>query len=216
MGSIFINGATYAVSTTLGAAVPVTALTNADPAVATAAAPPPDGSIVVVKSGWPELSETVARTASASTDSFELEEIDTSDVVRFPAGEGVGSVRVAGGFSSLSQVRNVEMPGGEQQFFQFQYVEDRSGRQRQKPTFKNAMSMVITLDYDPDLTWYQILIDLDARREPIVLRETLPNGALIYYYAYPSFNKVPTKTINENIVVTATFSLIADPIRYAA
>lgn len=36
------------------------------------------------------------------------------------------------------------------------------------------------------------------------------------YVNYPSFNKVPTVTKNENQQVTATFSLASAPIRYAA
>lgn len=214
MSSIFINGAQYAVSTTLGTAIAVSAISNANPAVATASAPPADGSLVVIKSGWPELNETIARTAEADAASFVLGGVNTSSTTRFPVGEGVGSVQIASGFVSLSQVRDVTMSGGEQQYYQWQYVEDRSSRQRQKPTYKNAMSLAVVMDYDPSLPWYETLIDLDGIKDPVVLRELLPNGSTIYYYAYPSFNKVPTKTVNENVTVTATFSLISDPMRY--
>lgn len=216
MSSIFINGTKYSVSTGLAAAVPVTAITNAKPAVATAATPPVDGSILVINSGWSELDETVARSANADADSFELEGVDTTSTTRFPAGEGAGSVRVVSGWVSLDQVRDVQVTGGDQQYFQYQYVEDRSSRQRQKPTFKNAITLTFLLDYDPSKLWYQALIEADAARDPVVVRGILPNGAVLLYYAYPSFNKVPTGTVNENLQNTATFSLIADPIRYEA
>ncbi|ANN66470.1 phage tail protein [Bordetella bronchialis] len=216
MSSIFINGTKYSVSTGLAAAVAVTAITNANPAVASAATPPADGSILIVNSGWSELDETVARSANADADSFELEGVDTTSATRFPAGQGAGSVRAVDTWVPLDQVRDVQVAGGEQQYFQYQYVEDRSSRQRQKPTFKNAITLTFQLDYDPAKAWYQALIEADAARDPVVVRGILPNGAVLLYYAYPSFNKVPTGTVNENLQNTATFSLLADPIRYEA
>jgi hypothetical protein len=217
MASRFINGAKYAVSTTLGAAVAVTAASNAAPPVLLTTAPPNNGDIVVLNSGWTELNETVARAIGKVVGtSFNLEGVDTTSVIRYPAGEGIGSFKVAGSFVSLTQVRDVASDGGDQQFFTFQYVEDSNGRQRSVPTFKNAMSFTIVMDYDPDLAWFDALVELDRLREPVVLREILPNGDTLYYFGYVAFNKVASKTLNENMTVTATFSLLADPIRYDA
>lgn len=212
----FPNGTQYSFSTTLGAAIPVTAITNADPAVATASAPPVDGSIVVIKSGWSALNDTVARTSGAAATTFDLEGVDTTSVSRYPAGEGAGSVQVATDFVGLSQVQTIAMSGGDQQFYQYQYVEDKNGRQHQKPTFKNAMTLTFTLDYDPALPWYADLITADQAGALVALKAVLPSGDTLLYLGYPSFNKVPTSTKNENQQVTATFSLAADPIRYSA
>jgi hypothetical protein len=216
MSSRFINGAKYAVSTSLGAAVAITALTNAEPAVATTATPPADGAVVLLASGWTELNESVVRADAPGANAFTLEGIDTADIVRFPAGEGIGAYRTVGGFVSLSQVRDVATEGGEQNYFTYQYVEDQGGRQRQKPTFKSPMTTTITLDYDPNLPWYDTLRDLDRLKGVVVLRETLPNGDVIFYVGSIAFNGVPSKTINENMTVVASFSLQAEPIRYAA
>lgn len=212
----FPNGTQYSFSTTLGAAIPVTAITNADPAVATASSPPVDGSIVVIKSGWSALNDTVARTSGAAATTFDLEGVDTTSVSRYPAGEGAGSVQVATDFVGLSQVQTIAMSGGDQQFYQYQYVEDKNGRQHQKPTFKNAMTLTFTLDYDPALPWYADLITADQAGALVALKAVLPSGDTLLYLGYPSFNKVPTSTKNENQQVTATFSLAADPIRYSA
>lgn len=217
MSSRFINGAKYAVSTTRAAAVAFTAASNAAPPVLLTATPPNNGDIVILNSGWTELAESVARAAGkVPATSFTLEGIDTSDTTRFPPTEGIGSFEVAGTFVSLTQVRDVVMDGGDQQYFNYQYVEDPNGRQRRSPTSKNAMGMTITLDYDPDLPWFDALVELDRLREPVVLRETLPNGDTLYYYGYVSFNKETSKTLNENMTNTATFSLLADSIRYDA
>lgn len=217
MSSQFINGAQYAVSTSLAAAVAISAISNANPGVASAATTPTAGNIVVLKSGWTNLNETVARVGTVvPATSFQIEDVNTTDTARYPAAEGAGTYEIAGSFVSLTQVRNVELDGGEQQFFNFQYVEDSGGRERRKPTSKSATGMKMTLDHDPDLAWYDALVELDRLREPVVLREILPNGDTIYYYGYVSFNKVPTKNINENMTNVATFSLMCDPIRYAA
>lgn len=216
MSSRFINGAQYAVSTTRALAVAITAITNATPPVASTATPPANGAIVALTSNWGGLNEKISRAANADADSFELEGLSTANTAQFPAGEGVpATYETLSGFIGLSQVRDVTQSGGEQNFYQYQYVDDPGSQQRQKPTFKNAQTITIVLDYDPDLSWYAELIDLDQIGEPVVLRETLTNGDVIYYYGYISFNKVPSKTVNENMTVTATFSLMTDPIRYA-
>lgn len=217
MSSRFINGAKYALSQAVAAAVAITNISNANPGVANTAAPPAAGAIVILKSGWQELNETVARAAGVvAATSFQLEGVNTTSTLRYPATEGVGTFEVASSFIGLSQVRDVQMDGGDQQFFEFQYVEDSSSRTRRKPTAKSATGMTILLDYDPNLPWYQALIDLDRLQNPVVLREILPDGVVIYYYGYISFNKVPSKKVNENMTCTATFSLSADPIRYAS
>lgn len=216
MTSRFINGAKHAVSTALAPAAAITAITNANPAVASAAVPPAEGDIVVIKSNWPELNDTVARVGTVTATSFVLENVDTSDVLRFPAGEGAGTFEVASTFIALTQVRDVDQSGGEQQFYTYQNVEDASSRQRQDPTYKNPMVMRVDMAYDPALPWYTALDAMDRAREPAVLREQLPGGDTILYFGMMSFNKVPTKKVNEHMLVSATFSLYADPIRYPA
>jgi hypothetical protein len=217
MASRFINGARYAIATAVAAPVAISAVTNANPPVASASATPNNDSVVIITSGWPELNETIVKT-SGEVDgvSFQLAGYDATDTDRFPVGEGIGTYAIASSFVTLNQVRDVNTDGGDQQYFEYQYVEDAGGRQRRVPTFKNAMGMNIVMDYDPDLPWYDALVEADRAKEPVVLRETLPNGDQLYYYGYLGFNKVPTHGINENMTVTATFSLQSDPVRYPA
>lgn len=215
MSAIFPNGTVFSVSTVLGAALAVSAITNANPAVASTTAPPADGSILIVKSGWPELNERVVRADNAAASTFALEGIDTTSLARFPAGQGAGSVIPVTTWVDLSQVTGVEKTGGEQQFFQWRYVEDRSSRQRQRPTFKNAKVITLTLDYDPALAWYEALREADAVKDTVVLRARLPNGDALYYLVYPSFDADPSMTLDQNMQNTATFSMTSEFTRYA-
>jgi hypothetical protein len=70
------------------------------------------------------------------------------------------------------------------------------------------------LDYDLNKAWYAALIKLDRLRTPVVLETKYPDGAITYYYGYPSFNKNPTGGQNVNLQNTFTLSLIADPVTY--
>lgn len=213
----FPNGTVFSVSTALGAAIPFTALSNAAPPVATAAAPPADGTIGLITSGWAALNQRVARsTGEVANTSFELEGIDTTDTVKYPAGQGAGSFQPVTTWVQLSQVTNVQKSGGTQQFYNWQYVEDATNTQKQRPTFKNAKSLTVTLDYDPALAWYDALTKADAAQEVVVLRAVLPSGDTLYYAVYPSFDSDPSIDLNKNMENTATFSLVSLLTRYAA
>jgi hypothetical protein len=212
----FPNGTVFSVSTALAAAIALTAITNANPAVATAAAPPADGAIGIVTSGWPGLNQRVARVANADVGSFELEGYDTTNAAKYPTGAGVGTFTPVTTWIPLSQVTNIAKSGGDQQFYQWQYAEDPSGQQQQRPTFKNAKTITLTLDYDPALAWYDALDKADEAKEALVLRAVLPSGDELYYYVYPSFDADPSMNLNQNMGNTATFSLISKFTRYDA
>lgn len=212
----FINGAKYAVSA-LGAAVAVSGISNANPAVASTSTPPSLGDLIVMGSNWSELDGSPRRagTVVAGT-SFQIEGLDTTDTNRFPVGEGNGVYYPMDGFTSITKIVGFEPSGGDQNFYEYQEIDDPSSRTRRIPTNKSAQGWTMTMNYDPDLAWYERLIELDRLKEKVVLRETLPNGDIVLYYGYLSFNKVPTKTPNETMKVVATFSLDTDPVRYAA
>lgn len=212
----FPNGTVFSVSTALAAAIAITALTNANPAVASAAAPPAAGAIGIVTSGWPGLNERVMRVANPDVDSFELEGFDSTDAGKYPAGAGAGSFQTVSTWVPLSQVTNIAKSGGDQQFFQWQYAEDPSGQQKQRPTYKNAKSITLTLDYDPALAWYDALDKADEAKEAVVLRAVLPSGDELYYLVYPSFDADPSMDLNQNMKNTATFSLVSKFTRYDA
>jgi Phage tail tube protein, TTP len=217
MTSRLVNGAKFAISATLAAASPITAITNAANAVASAAALPAVDSIVVLASGWPLLNGKVAKVTVSGGGSFTLGGVNTTSVADYPAGEGVpASYQIASAFVSLSKIANVEKSGGEQNYVDRQYVEDATGTQVRFPTYRSAYGFEIRMDYDPSLPWFAALQAADAAKSTVVLRETLPGGDVILYTGLIAFDDVPTKSINEVMEVVATFSLTSRPIRYSA
>ena len=215
MSSLFPNGTIFSISTAYATAVPVSEYSNGKPTVATISGGAiEDGSIMIVKSEWAALNERIARAANVTTGSVELEGFDTTDEDIFVPGGSAGSLVVVTSWQQLAQTTEISKSGGDQQFYQWQYLEDRNSRQRQRPTYKNAKAINCTYDYDAEAAWYQALVAADQRKEPVVLRGVLPNKVQLLYYVYPSVDGDPSLTMNENMKVTATYSLIGEVTRY--
>ena len=203
----FVNGAKYAVSTTLGAAVAISAITNDDPAVATAAVLPAEGDVVLLDSNWTDLAEQATYAMNPGGGTFELAEIDTTDEDTYVPGESEGSYRIASDFITISQIRDIQQSGGDINNFTWGYIDDRSKRQRSRPTDTNPLILTFTMDYDPDKAWASALEELSRKQQLVVIRETLPTGDTLLYSGYVGYQKSPTRVRNENMTVTATVSI---------
>lgn len=212
----FPNGTVIGFSTAFDAlTVAASSVSNADPAVATATAGAlTAGEIVVVSSSsWASLANRVAEVGTETTGAFPLLGIDTTDTNLFPTGEGDAVLMVATAFVDFSQQGDLSTSGGEQQFWNGQFLEDRSGRQLAVPTFKNAKSFQLPLYYDPDLPWYEAAKRADARKEPVILRMRLPSGDTLYRYGYLSFDADPSMNANNPMQNQMTFSALGDASR---
>lgn len=206
MASLFPNKTIFSLSTSFEAPKTISAITNADPAVATAAAHGySDGDILLIGSGWTALNDAPVRVDGSATGTFELEGFDSTNVNRFPAGAGAGTAKKVLTWAALSQVLDPSTSGGEQQYYQWVYLDD--GIQRQRPTFKNARSMTIPMDYDSALPWYDALKQADLDGETRILRAALPNGKYFYWSVVVAFDGEPTFNANQNMQVTASFAM---------
>jgi hypothetical protein len=212
MSSDFVNGSKYAFSTTLGAAVAISAITNAAPPAITATSMPGDDDIILLQSNWSDLADTAVYTDSLG----HLFGLDTTNTDFFPPGESEGSYQLVGGFTSLTQIREVAQSGGDTNSFNYAYIEDRSTRQRSKPTDKNPLVLTFTLDRDATLPWFDALDKLDKSRQLVTMRETFTTGEQLLYTGFVSFQKSPSRTRNENMTVTATFSVNSEIISVPA
>ncbi|MEN1641512.1 phage tail tube protein, partial [Pseudomonas aeruginosa] len=106
-------------------------------------------------SGWTGLNGRAVKVAASTEDTFSLGNIDTTDVIRYPAGGGIGSAKKVLTWQQIQQVMNPTTSGGEQQFVQYQYLEDDD--QRQLPTFRNAQSFSMPIADDPNLPQWAVI-----------------------------------------------------------
>lgn len=207
------NGTTVSISNGFDAAKTISATTNANPGVSTSPAHGfIDGDYVVVNSGWVRLSERVVRVDNAASDTFELEGVDTSNTSIYPAGGGAGSAKLVTGWAQLTQILSSSSTGGEQQFWEGQFLE--GDRQIRIPTTKSAAGISFTIADDPSLPGYILAKQANDDRLPRAVMLTLANGAKLLYNAYISLSTIPSLNVNEPMQVEVTLSLLADPSRY--
>jgi hypothetical protein len=208
------NGALVSIAASYGSIIPVTALTNAAAAVATATAHGfANGDILEVTSGWSRLTNKAVRVANITANTFELEGINSTLTSIYPAGSGIGSVRKVLSFTQLSQILSSTSSGGDQQFLDYQFLE--ADAQKRIPTFKNAAGIAFSVGDDASQPGYQLASVANDDRLPRVAKILLPTGASIFYNAYISLNKTPSMTVNELMAVEVTLSLLAEVVRYS-
>lgn len=209
------NGSIVSIASGYGSDVTITAISNANPGVATAAAHGfSDGDIIEVTSGWSRLTDKVLRVDSSATGTFALEGIDTTLTSIYPAGGGAGTAREISGWTQLAQITNSTSSGGEQQFLSYQFLE--SDAEKRIPTFKSAAGIEFEVADDPTLPGFILAKAANDDRVARAVRITLPNGGVLYYNAYISLSTIPSLTVNQLMTNQVTLSLLAEPVRYAA
>jgi len=153
------------------------------------------------------------RLAAASGSVASYEGIDTSAVANYPIGTGIGSFREITAFTQISQITDLTTSGGEMQFATYSFLENDF--ESQLPTQASAQSLTITIADDPTLAGYIALKAAGEDRSIRALKMTTPTGGVLIYNGYCSFNETPTLSKGNINTVTATFSLLAKPTRYA-
>lgn len=208
------NGIIFSLGTTIGAEKTISAITNADPAVASSTTHGfTNGAFVIVRSGWQKINDRIFRVADQAASNFTLEGLDTSSTAMFPPGSSGGGARLVTGFTQISQVLESTTQGGEMQFATYSFLEN--DYESQIPTQHSAQTLQLSVADDPTLAGYKALKKAAATREAIPLKAQMPNGSVIMYYGYISFNETPSMTKNQVMACEATFSLMSLPVRYA-
>jgi hypothetical protein len=209
------NGSIVAIAASYGAEKEITALSNANPAVATLEASHGIivGDAVELTSGWGLLNNKIVRASVVSTNDVSLEGQNTTSTIRFPAGTGIGSLREILTWTELQQILDVTSSGGEQQFLTYQFLADDF--ERRIPTNKAASGLAFRIADDETLAGYQLVAEANQDRLQRAVRITLPSGRKLFYNAVLSVNETPSLTVNEIASVEVTLSLQAPVQRYA-
>jgi hypothetical protein len=210
------NGTKFAIASTIGSAITMSAITNATEAVATlsAAHGVVVNDILVLTSGWELINERVARVKTVATNDVTLELINTSSTANYPAGEGVGSVRKVSGWTTMSQVQVVSKAGGDQQYVDGTALADRV--ESQVPTVKAARSVTFTVFDDPSLAWRATVQSAQDGLANIPARRLNAKGQPTYYNGLWSIDQDANVARNEIDTHTVAIAVAVEPTRYVS
>lgn len=208
------NGVVLALASTYVAAVTISGITNASPAVVTTSAVHglTTGDIVEITSGWSRINNKVMKVTVLTTTTFSLDGLDATSTALYPAGTGAGSLRKISAWTSISQILELTSQGGEMQFVSYSFLEQDF--ETQLPTQASAQSLSMTIADDPALAGYIALKAAALTRAVAGLRATLPDASILYFNGYVNFDETPTMTKNQLMGVKAGFSLQSRPSRY--
>jgi hypothetical protein len=207
------NGATLDLAIGFAAQKIITAISNANPAVATAAANGlADGDIILLESSWGKLDGRAVRVINADIGEFSLENISTMNTDFFTAGGGAGGFQSVTGWVGITKVTGVSLTGGDQQFLTVGYLEDDDDRQY--PTNRNPMSMAITVEDQPAAPYVVVAEGYTDNKTQTIMRLNLPSGDKILYPGFCTITDTPTLERNALMTRTVNFALSGRPVRY--
>ncbi len=215
MSITLTTGSTLSVAKTYGASIAFSTITNAADAVVTTASPHSIavGEYVEVLSGWGRLNNRIVRAKTGTTGStLVLENINTTDTSKYPAGTGAGSVRRISAWTQLTQVKSISASGGTQNFADVTDISDVV--EKKVPTTRAAIDVTIETYDDPSLSWYADVVTADESRSPYGFLLVPANGKPMVANAYWSLLRVPTMAQNEAMMSQINLSYASEPVRY--
>jgi hypothetical protein len=184
-------GTTVSIAETYGTARAMSAISNANPAVATLEASHGVivGDIVQVASGWDLLNNRLVRVSAVDVNDVTLEGIDTSDTDLYPAGSGTGSVREVTAWQEVTQItRQINVSGGETTYADTSTLKNR--QDQRIPVSRTPVDVQLPVYDDPDLAWVAVVQAADAIETGG--RFVYPNGRRVYFAGFWTVGDVAT------------------------
>lgn len=200
------------VQTVLAAAKTITAITLASPGVVSSTAHGYlDGDIVLLKiSGMIEANHMVVRVANKTTDTFEMEGVDTTLFNAFVSGT---AQKVTLG-AAAATITDVSPSGGEAKSIDITTVHDDTDREI--PGNLSAISYSMGSLWVPDDAALVELKAAGAVKGERVIEIDFATGAKVYFNAYPSASLAPGGSKGEAVTTPISFKLRGPITAYAA
>lgn len=208
------NGAQVALATTIAAATTISAISNANPAEATAAGHAfTAGDIILLNSGWTKVDNCVVRVADPTSGAFDIEGLNSSNTSRFPVGGGAGTARKLTGWTQLPKIPTFEMTGGDAKSTTASYIDFE--KDFEIFTGTNPERLNFTISYQPGSAAYDALVEAGESGVIQVVRLVLKDGSTLYYPGQLFFNKAPKTTKDQEMVNNVSLALQGEITRYA-
>ena len=213
MALYFPEGSSQQFSQTFATAKTITALTNANPAVATSVAHGyTTGDEILITSGWEDATDSVYKITVLTADTFSIQGLDTTNTGFYPAGTGAGTAQKISGWTSIPQVLTISGSGGDARFTDVQLLAKRNSLKI--PTGFNATSITMSLAHDAANANYVTMVGISRNLSKVAFKQVISGGSVTYGYGYLSVSEMPKLNSNSVNTVDAALTVIGRSISY--
>lgn len=213
MAFFFPEGSSQQFSQTFASAKTITAVSNANPAVATSVAHGfTTGDEILLASGWEDATDSVFKVTVLSADTFSISGLDTSHTNFFPAGTGIGTAQKISGWTAIPQVLTISASGGDARFTDVNLLSKRNGIKI--PTGFNATSVTLSLAHDASQSGYVTMLGISRNLSKVAFKQVISGGSVTYGYGYLSVSEMPKLNASQVNSVDAALTVIGRSISY--
>ena len=214
MAYFFPEGSSQQFSQTFASAKTITALTNANPAVATSTAHGyATNDEILLTSGWEDATDSVYKVTVIDANSFSIQGLDASNTSFFPAGTGTGSAQKLSGWTAIPQVLTINSSGGDARFTDVAPLSKRNAVKI--PTGFNATSVTLSLAHDASNANYQTMLGISRTLTKVAFKQVISGGATTYGYGYMNVSEMPKLNNNQVNTVDAAITVLGRSISYS-
>lgn len=206
-------GTTVTIASTYGTLSTMSAVTNANPAVATFGASHGFvvGDKIHILSAWPALNNRYVRVSAVATNDVTLEGVDTTSTTDYPAGAGAGSAREVTASTEIALItREINVSGGEQQYADTSLL--KFAQDTRIPINRSAIDVSLPIYDDPSQAFVAIIHAADGVETAGEF--VYKNGSRLLFTAFWSIGDVATIqdfTLRNSVSV----AFANKPIKYA-
>lgn len=215
MGYYFPEGSSQQFSSTFASAKTITAITNANPAVATSTA---HGYVtndeILLTSGWEDATDTIYKVEVVDANSYKILGLDTSNTSFFPTAGGAGSAQKVTGWTAIPQVLTISASGGDARFTDVAPLAKRNAIKI--PTGFNAVSVTLSLAHDASNVNYQAMVSISRALTKVAFKQVISGGAVTYGYGYMNVSEFPKLNNNQVNTVDAAMTVLGRSISYSS
>lgn len=213
MALYFPEGSSQQFSQTFASAKTITAITNANPAVATCVAHGyTTGDEIILTSGWEDATDSVYRVTVLTADTFSIQGLDTTNTGFYPVGTGAGTAQKISGWTAIPQVLTISGSGGDARFTDVQLLAKRNALRI--PTGFNATSITMSLAHDAANANYVTMVGVSRNLSKVAFKQVISGGSVTYGYGYLSVSEMPKLNSNQVNSVDAALTVIGRSISY--
>jgi hypothetical protein len=199
-----------AIQSALAAADPISAITKANPGVATAAGHGlNDGDYVLLTvNGMHQVNDKVVRVDDKTTDDFDLEGVDTTLFDTFVS----GTAEAITFGTTLSTALSVSSSGGDFAFIDTTTIHDNT--QTQIPGLPSAATFTMDNIWDPADAGLQALKYASDNQLKRAIRITWPNGYKALFTGYIGCSLLPGGSAQDKVTTQTVITMNGKPTYY--